>query len=223
MRTTRARRVTLHIVVLLSAAILAPIAMSLISDSGRAAADTGANGLPNSDTGYVCNGYEDRRGEWLRFNYEGYVMWGQICGGNTRVVGRIGGGHILDDEPAPAIDHNLDGPLAVYRGDRTRQVNQPYASVVYRANNNNRVVQTEDGNYYREVRVRGQWQRSLSYGTDGTAARHAAWNARTLGADGPPLLPLSSTSTRPSSLSQSQCQTSFSDLSDAARALLCEQ
>ena len=50
-------------------------------------------------------------------------------------------------------------------------------SVEYLADNDNRVVRTEDGNYYRETRVGNRWLRSTSYGDDETAKQLASWSA----------------------------------------------
>ncbi len=62
-------------------------------------------------------------------------------------------------------------------------VNQPVAdgtnfpAFTYIADANHRAVRGADGNYYREERVNGRWQRSISYGADADAGRNASWNA----------------------------------------------
>ena len=53
----------------------------------------------------------------------------------------------------------------------------PYDAFLYVADADNRAVRGTDGNHYREQRVRGQWQRSISYGSDEAAGRNASWNA----------------------------------------------
>ena len=58
-------------------------------------------------------------------------------------------------------------------------VNQPVESVIYTVPGqpNHRAVRGTDGNCYREERVGGKWQRSISYGTDEESCRQASWNA----------------------------------------------
>ena len=73
---------------------------------------------------------------------------------------------IYDGEPGRQRQGNLPPP-----------VNQPVEEVIYTADANNRAVLGADGKYYREERVNGRWQRSISYGPDTEAARNASWNA----------------------------------------------
>ena len=62
-------------------------------------------------------------------------------------------------------------------------VNQPladgtqYAGFTYTADKDNRAVRGADGHCYREERIGGQWQRSVSYGTDAEACRRASSQA----------------------------------------------
>ena len=57
-------------------------------------------------------------------------------------------------------------------------VNQSVESVIYTAPDQpgHRVVRGDDNNCYREERVRGKWQRSISYGADEESCRQAIWN-----------------------------------------------
>ena len=75
----------------------------------------------------------------------------------------------------------------VYDGDYGSQpqgnlrppVNQPVEAVTYMVPDarNHRAVLGTDGQCYREERVGGRWQRSVSYGSGTDACRKAAWNA----------------------------------------------
>lgn len=56
-------------------------------------------------------------------------------------------------------------------------VGERVQGVVYTADVDHRAVRGEDGNCYREWRVNGRWNRSISYGSDDDACRKVAWNA----------------------------------------------
>ena len=65
------------------------------------------------------------------------------------------------------------------QGNTRPRVNQPVGSVFYTVpgSSNHRVVRGTDGDCYREQRIRGQWERSNSFGSDDEACRKASWNA----------------------------------------------
>lgn len=69
----------------------------------------------------------------------------------------------------------------VQQGIMRPSVNQPVASedsaYLYQAGRDNRAVRGDDGQCYREQRIRGQWRRSGAYGSDAEACRKASWNA----------------------------------------------
>lgn len=52
-----------------------------------------------------------------------------------------------------------------------------FEGFTYTADDANRAVRGDDGHCYREERIMGQWQRSISYGTDEDACRQASWQA----------------------------------------------
>ncbi len=68
------------------------------------------------------------------------------------------------------------------QGNIRPPVNQPvangthFAAFTYIADASNRAVRGADGMYYRERRISGRWQRSISYGSDMEARRKASWN-----------------------------------------------
>ena len=135
-------------------------------------------------------------GQWYRFNYAGEVYFGQPGLWADRVSDRTGN-PVLSDAPAPGVLMSLsDGQhdhQGVYRGDtRFGQLNNaPIGPLVYRARGDyvqggervytygedHRVIRDNDGEYYREERINGQWVRSVSYGSDDDAKDRAITNA----------------------------------------------
>ena len=100
----------------------------------------------------------------------------------TNMYGRAGeDSHIPCDTAKPAWRHSSQGNTIEWFYSDYRPAppaNQPVESVIYTVPGepNHRAVRGTDGEYYREERVSGRWQRSVSYGTDAAAGRNASWN-----------------------------------------------
>ena len=184
-----------------SAAVAALLAVALFA---VASADNGLVTCPGPAYDTDCtkpNGQpvtqaDINSGQWYRFNYAGEVYFGQPGLWADKVTDR-NSNPVLSDAPAPAVLPVLqsNGQLnnhGVYQGDtRFGQLNNaPEGPLVYRARgdyveggvrtytygDNHRVVRANDGTYYREELVRGQWVRSSSYDGPYAEAR-ASWNA----------------------------------------------
>ena len=144
-------------------------------------------------------------GQWYRFNFAGEIYFGQPGLWADRVTDR-NGNPFLSDAPAPGILMGLSSSgqrlhHGLYRGDtwkgqlnnaprgpltyrdnpgavfRSNPNSAEDARIVYLADANNRVVR-DDGEYYREERINGQWVRSVSYGSDDEAKDLAITSAR---------------------------------------------
>ena len=157
-----------------------------------------ADGTPVQD-------HEINSGQWYRFNFAGEIYFGQPGLWADKVTDR-NGNPFLSDAPAPGILMGLSSsgqPLhhGLYEGDtwkgqlnnapkgpltyrdnpgavfRSNPDSAEEARIVYLADADNRVVR-DDGEYYREERINGQWVRSVSYGEDDDAKDRAITNAR---------------------------------------------
>ena len=196
----------------LSAALAALLAVALFA---VASADNGLVTCPGPAYDTDCtkpNGQpvtpaDINSGQWYRFNYEGEVYFGQPGLWADKVTDR-NSNPVLSDAPAPAVLPVLqsNGQLnnhGVYQGDTRfgRLNNAPEGPLTYRArgdyvdggvlvyttdDGNHRVIRANDGQYHREELVRGQWVRSVGYGTSNTgrynnrdqnSRRIAAYNA----------------------------------------------
>ena len=78
---------------------------------------------------------------------------------------------VYDGDPGIQAQGNIRPPVNQPVADGTH-----FAAFTYIADASNRAVRGADGSYYRERRISGRWQRSISYGSDMEARRKASWN-----------------------------------------------
>ncbi len=205
----RTRPLRLGAIVALAALLAAALFAVAGADNGLVTCDGPAYSTKNNCTyadGTRVQDHEINSGQWYRFNYAGEVYFGQPDLWADKVTDR-NSNPVLSDAPAPAVLPTLsNGQLnnhGVYEGDTRfgRLNNAPKGPLVYQArgdyvdggalvyttdDGNHRVVRANDGQYHREELVRGQWVRSVGYGTSQTGVgnqahnndrRNAIWNA----------------------------------------------
>ncbi len=126
------------------------------------------SGNPGARSGIACD--MAKPGWIFEWNRPGYIKW--VYRGDRVVTPYTTSSGSIRTRLAP-----IDG------GNARPPVNQPvangthFAAFTYIADASNRAVRGADGSYYRERRISGRWQRSISYGSDMEARRKASWNA----------------------------------------------
>ncbi|MXZ85138.1 MAG: hypothetical protein F4Z02_05725 [Acidimicrobiia bacterium] len=110
--------------------VKAVLTAGVVLSAPAAAQDEAGNGLPTYDAPYIPGDSGVSCGQYARFNYGGYVWFGQACGGVADLVVDGNGSPIASDAPAPGVVPNPGWTyrsgvgysgcryIGVYEGDR---------------------------------------------------------------------------------------------------------